>query len=143
LKHRRLTARLHPSAAARPSDSLPWRLFNMKLSIAKKEGDLVRVNVSGKVTQHDFAAAQEPLWELLGPGLYSKHVTLDLGETLYVDSSGVGWLLTVHKRMREAGGRLTLDNTPSIVANLLRLLKLSKLFGIDPPGDEPEVGGLA
>ena len=45
-------------------------------------------------------------------------------------------LASLCQRMRESGGKLTLENTPSIVANLLRLLKLSKLFAIDPPSDD-------
>ena len=117
----------------------------MKLDIAKDDGREVRVSISGKVTQHDFSGKQEPLIELLGPNVYARHVTLDMGETMYLDSAGVGWLLNCHKRMREAGGTLTLDNTPSIVVNLLRLLKLSKMLGIDPPGEDssPEAGGLS
>src|SRR2546427_11572255 len=117
----------------------------MKLAIAKDDGQGARVNVSGKVTQHDFSTTQEPLAELLGPSVYGRQVTLDLTDTMYLDSSGVGWLLACHKRMREAGGKLTLENAPSIVANLLRLLKLSRLLGIDPPTNEssPEAGGLA
>ena len=117
----------------------------MKLAIAKDDDQGARVKVSGKVTQHDFSAVQEPLAELLGPSVYSRQITLDLADTMYLDSSGVGWLLTCHKRVREAGGKLRLENTPSIVANLLRLLKLSRLLGIDPPSaDESfEAGGLA
>jgi anti-anti-sigma factor len=117
----------------------------MKLAIAKNDDQLARVNVSGKVTQHDFAAAQEPLADLIGPSVYSRQVTLDLGDTIYLDSAGVGWLLTCHKRIREAGGTLKLDNVPSIVANLLRLLKLSRLLGLDSPGadDSFQAEGIA
>src|SRR5262245_49064250 len=104
----------------------------MKLAIAKDDSQGVCVTVSGKVTQHDFAPTQDTLVDLLGPTVYSRQVTLDLSDTMYLDSSGVGWLLACHKRMREGGGKLTLQNPPSIVANLLRLLKLATLFGIDP-----------
>ena len=117
----------------------------MKLAIVKDDGQSVRVTVAGKVTQYNLSPVQEPLAELLGPAVYGRYVTLDLSETMYLDSSGVGWLLMCHKRMREAGGKLTLQNPPSIVANLLRLLKLAQLFEIDPPGEDsaPEAGGLA
>lgn len=108
----------------------------MKLAIAKDDDQGARVKVSGKVTQHDFSPVQEPLAELLGPSVYERQVTLDLTDTMYLDSSGVGWLLACHKRMREAGGKLVLENVPSIVANLLRLLKLSRLLGVDPPGPD-------
>jgi anti-sigma B factor antagonist len=117
----------------------------MKLAVAKDDDQGARVRISGKVTQHDFASVQEPLADLLGPSVYGRHVTLDLTDTMYLDSSGVGWLLTCHKRLREKGGKLTLENVPSIVTNLLRLLKLSRLLGVDPPGTDEsfQAEGLA
>ncbi len=77
--------------------------------------------------------------------MYSRQVTLDLANTMYLDSAGVGWLIACHKRIREKGGTLKLDNVPSIVANLLRLLKLSRVLGLDPPGKDEsfQAEGLA
>ena len=117
----------------------------MKLAVAKDDDQGVRVTVSGKVTQHDFASVQEPLADLLGPSAYGRQITPDLSDTMYLDSAGVGWLLTCHKRIREAGGALKLEKVPSIVTNLLRLLKLSRLLGVDPPGpdDSFQAEGLA
>jgi anti-anti-sigma factor len=117
----------------------------MKLSLGKPEGDKVRVLVSGKITQHDFGPVQEPLEALVGPGVYARQIELDMSDATYMDSSGVGWLLTCHKRVREAGGRLTVAKVQPIIANMLRLLKLSQIFGLETPTDEtaPEGGGLA
>jgi anti-sigma B factor antagonist len=117
----------------------------MKLTLGKSDGDTFRVHISGKVTQHDFGPVQEPLEALLGPGVYARHIELDMSDATYMDSSGVGWLLTCHKRVREAGGRITIVNVQTIIANMLRLLKLSRMFGIDGPTEEamPEAGGLS
>jgi anti-anti-sigma factor len=117
----------------------------MKLSLAKSDGETFQVLVSGKVTQHDFGPVQEPLEALIGPGVYARQIELDLSDATYMDSSGVGWLLTCHKRVREAGGRLKLVHVQTIIANMLRLLKLSRMFGLDGPSEEatPEAGGLS
>ena len=77
----------------------------MKLSLDPSGGDPIRVVVSGKITQHDFGPIQEPLEALAGSGVYARHVLLDMSDATYMDSSGVGWLLTCHKRMRAAGGK--------------------------------------
>jgi anti-anti-sigma factor len=106
----------------------------MKLSIAKDDGQRVQVAVTGPMTQQDGGAFGEPLAELLGPRAYARQVRLDLRETSHVDSSGVGWLLTCHKRMRQAGGKLTLHAPHPIVANVLRVLKLEKVFEIEEGG---------
>lgn len=115
----------------------------MKLSIAQDDGQCVLVAVSGQVTQRELAPLTEPLLELLGPNGYARQVRLDLSDTNFLDSSGVGWLLTCHKRMRQAGGNLTLHSPHPIVANVLRVLKLEKVFTIVPAlaGAAPSAGG--
>ena len=85
----------------------------------------------------------KPLVELLGPGAYARHVALDLSDSPYMDSSGVGWLLTCHKRLREAGGRLIVHGAQPVVANMLRLLKLDRMLSGEVSADESELGGLA
>ena len=104
----------------------------MKLSIAKEDGQNVDVAVTGNVTQRDVSRISEPLVELLGPSAYGRQVRLDLSNTDYLDSSGVGWLLACHKRMRQAGGKLTLHAPHPTVANTLRVLKLENVFEIEP-----------
>ena len=104
----------------------------MKLSVATDDGQQVRVAVSGEVTQREFSPLREPLAELLGPAAYARNVGLDLSDASYIDSGGVGWLLTCHKRMRQAGGKLTLHAPHPIVSNVLKVLKLEKVFEIEP-----------
>ena len=106
----------------------------MKLSIAKDDGQRVQVCVKGPMTHKDGAGYSEPLQELLGPTAYARQVRLDLHEASQMDSSGVGWLLTCHKRMRQAGGKLTLHAPHPIVGNVLRVLKLDKVFEIEDAG---------
>src|SRR5688572_13990606 len=109
----------------------------MKLSIAQDDGQCVRIAVQGHVTQKELAPLTEPLQELLGPSAYARQVRLDLSNTEFLDSSGVGWLLTCHKRIRQAGGKLTLQSPHPIVANVLRVLKLERVFTIEPPMSGP------
>jgi anti-sigma B factor antagonist len=106
----------------------------MKLSIANDDGRCALVAVSGRVTQGDLGPIHEPLAELLGPGAYQRQVRLDLSDTSYMDSSGVGWLLTCHKRMKAAGGKLTLCSPHPTVENVLRVLRLEKVLDIERAG---------
>ncbi len=103
----------------------------MKLSITKDDGQIVQVAVDGPMSQRELNPADEPLTRLLGPNAYGRHVRLDLSGTNYLDSSGVGWLLTCHKRMRQAGGRLALCAPQAPVANVLKLLKLEGTLQIE------------
>jgi anti-sigma B factor antagonist len=114
----------------------------MKLSIAEQDGNNVRVALAGQCSQRNLNPLEDPLIQLLGPGGYAKLVRLDLSEVSFLDSSGVGWLLSCQKRMKQAGGRLTLERPHPMVVNVLRVLKLEKLFelpeaGSSPPAEQP------
>jgi anti-sigma B factor antagonist len=109
----------------------------MKLSISRDEGNSVRVSLAGQVTQREINPLEDPLIALLGPGGYSKTVLLDLSEADYLDSSGVGWLLSCHKRMKQAGGRLTLERPHPVVANVLKVLKLERVFDLGSAAPGP------
>jgi anti-sigma B factor antagonist len=105
----------------------------MKLAFASDDGQSARVAVSGRITQGECGPYQEPLSQLLGPNAYARRVVLDLSDAAYIDSSGIGWLLTCHKRMKEAGGNLTLLSPQPVVANVLRVLRLDQVFEITDP----------
>ncbi|MFN0019085.1 MAG: STAS domain-containing protein [Pirellulaceae bacterium] len=102
----------------------------MKMTVAASDGELVRVALSGPVTQRELAPMSEPLQDLLGPSAYSKRVMLDLNEVSYLDSSGVGWLLSCHKKMRQGGGRMVVHSYSPIVSNVFRVLKLERVLDL-------------
>ena len=115
----------------------------MKLSIARTTGDEVCVSLAGHVTQREINPLEDPLIELLGPGGYGKIVRLDLSEADYLDSSGVGWLLLCHKRMKQAGGRLLIERPHPIVQNVFRVLKLEKVLELADSGQAADKAGGA
>ena len=102
----------------------------MKMTIAREDGDIVNVAVAGAITQRELNTDTDPLGELLGPAGYARKVMLDLGNVSYLDSSGVGWLLKCHKRMRQQGGRMVLHSFSPVVSNTIRVLKLEKVLDI-------------
>lgn len=56
---------------------------------------------------------------------------LNLGEVLYVDSSGVGELVKAHATMKNKGGLLKLANLNKRVHDLLQITRLSNVFDIE------------
>lgn len=96
----------------------------MQLQLNLGDEGYVQVKTTGRITQADFSTGEEPIEQKFGAGIYARRVLLSLEETDYIDSSGVGWLLTVHKRCREAGGTLVLHSVPALVLNMLKMLRM-------------------
>ena len=55
---------------------------------------------------------------------------LDFTPTAYIDSSGLGALVSISKRVREAGGDLRLAGLNEDLRSLFELTKLDTLFAI-------------
>jgi anti-sigma B factor antagonist len=62
-------------------------------------------------------------------------VTVDLSQLRLVDSSGVGALVSLYKRVRAAGGHVEFVGVTSQPLVIFKLLRLDVVFGIKP---EPE-----
>jgi anti-sigma B factor antagonist len=59
-----------------------------------------------------------------------RRVILDLGELRFIDSTGLGSLVGVRKRVRESGGELVLTNPAQRIVKLLEITGLDAVFMI-------------
>ncbi len=60
----------------------------------------------------------------------SKHILLNLGDVNYIDSSGIGELVSAFTSVKNAGGELKLLNLTKKVHDLLQITKLYTVFDI-------------
>ena len=91
-------------------------------------GDVVIVDVSGKITLGDGGDAilKDKMQSLMQQG--KKHVLLNLGEVSYVDSAGLGEIVQAYATMNKGGGALKLLNTTKRIKDLLAITKLLTVF---------------
>lgn len=74
-----------------------------------------------------------PLQERLNDALLANpRVVLDLRDVSFIDSTGLGLLLSVHDRATAEGGWLRLAALNPLVTRLLRLTELDRRFHIYP-----------
>lgn len=59
-----------------------------------------------------------------------EEVCIDLSETRFIDSSGLGVLLTLNKNLRARSASLKLINPSSAVCQLIELTRLHRVFEI-------------
>jgi anti-anti-sigma factor len=112
----------------------------MKLSLVPSGDDFFKVACSGELTMLDVKGA-DPLEAVLGADAFGRTVLLDLERTTFLDTAAVGWLIGLHKKFQQAGGRLILHSVPPLIDQMFRLLKLPAVLHV--AGDEAAARALA
>ena len=89
------------------------------------------VDLSGRITLGEGSVTlRDTIRELVDKG--NKKIVLNLGEVTYIDSSGIGGLVSAFNTTRGQGGELKLANLTKKVHDLLRMTKLDTLFDVKP-----------
>lgn len=91
-------------------------------------GDVSIVEVEGQLIVSNRQELKQKVLDQLEKG--HRKVLVDFGRTSYIDSSGLGVLVSLAKKMRELGGDLRLANLNDDLQTLFELTKLDTLFQI-------------
>ena len=100
----------------------------MELDI-KKDGTKAEVFFSGNMYVEDSPSVREKLTDLLDDGIL--FLVLNLSGLEYVDSSGLGVLISIHKRCLEKGGKMVVSGLRGMVDDLFKLTRLDLVFNIE------------
>ena len=102
--------------------------MSMKISTRQVDGVTV-VDCSGRITLGEGSVTmRDTVRELLSKG--QKKLLLNLGEVNYIDSSGIGELVSAFTTVRNQGGELKLLNLTKKVHDLLQITKLYTVFEV-------------
>jgi anti-sigma B factor antagonist len=102
--------------------------MNMTTSTREVAGVTI-VDISGRIELgEESAAVRDIVSNLLSTG--HKHILLNLGEVNYIDSSGLGILVSSFTSARKQGGELKLLNLTNKVSDLMQITKLYTVFDI-------------
>jgi anti-sigma B factor antagonist len=100
----------------------------MKATIRIVDGVTV-VDVSGRITLGEGCTQlRELIRDQLGKG--NKNILLNLADVTYIDSSGIGELVSGFTGVARQGGALKLLNLTKKVHDLLQITKLYTVFDI-------------
>src|SRR3989442_1812487 len=96
----------------------------------RKSGDVVIVEVSGKITlgEGGDAVLKDKMRSLVQQG--HKKLLLNLGDVSYMDSAGLGEIVQADATVNKNGGALKLLNVTKRIKQLLAITKL--LTGFAP-----------
>jgi anti-sigma B factor antagonist len=101
---------------------------SMKASTRQVDGVTI-VDLSGRITLGEGSVVlRDSIKDLLGKG--QKKILLNLGDVSYIDSSGIGELVSAFTSVRNQGGELKLLNLTKKVHDLLQITKLYTVFDV-------------
>ncbi len=93
-----------------------------------RHNDVTIVEVTGQLIVGNRQELKDDVLELLRSG--TRKFLIDFSDTAYIDSSGLGVLVSLSKKIREKGGELRLSNLNEDLRTLFELTKLDTLFQI-------------
>ncbi len=99
-----------------------------ELNIAERQaGDVTVLDMSGKITIGEGSVAlRTAIRKLIEEG--KKKILLNLAQVGYVDSSGIGELVSSFTTLNREGGQLKLLNLTQKIQDLLAITKLLTVF---------------
>lgn len=102
--------------------------MSVKLT-TRQVGDVTVLDVAGRITLGEGSSAlRDVLRDTLGKG--HKKILLNLGEVTYIDSSGIGELVSGFTTVTNSGGQLKLLGLTKRVQDLLQITKLYTVFDV-------------
>jgi anti-sigma B factor antagonist len=103
----------------------------------RQVGDVMVMDVAGRITLGEGSATvRDAMRDMVSKG--QNKILLNLGEVSYIDSSGIGELVSGFTTVTNSGGALKLLNLNKRVKDLLQITKLYTVFDVH----EDEAGAI-
>jgi anti-sigma B factor antagonist len=101
---------------------------NLKVSTRQVDGVSI-VDCNGRITLGEGSVVlRDTVKDLLNKG--QKKILLNLGDVNYIDSSGIGELVSAYTTVKNQGGELKLLKLTKKVHDLLQITKLYTVFDV-------------
>lgn len=110
----------------------------MGFTLSRNGAGVTVVRVDGQLIVGNRQELKDLIQQALNAG--SRKFLLDFSGTGYIDSSGLGALVSLSKKVREEGGELRLAGLNEDLRSLFELTKLDTLFAIADTPDQALIG---
>jgi anti-sigma B factor antagonist len=98
-------------------------------SVTRQVNGITIVDLSGRITLGEGSVLlRDMVRDLVTKG--QRKILLNLGDVTYIDSSGIGELVSAFTTVRNQGGELKLLNLTKKVHDLLQITKLYTVFDV-------------
>ena len=106
----------------------------MTFNARKHSGGVLVIEVDGQLSVSNRQELKQRVLDALEAG--DRKFLIDFARTGYIDSSGLGVLVSLSKKIRDEGGDLRLAGLNEDLKTLFELTKLDTLFAISDSAAE-------
>lgn len=99
------------------------------MEITTIEPGTIRVSLAGNLYVEEATELRENLIQQIENGV--KNIVMEFGGLEYIDSSGLGVLIAIHKRCVQKGGTVKIKGLKGNIKELFELTRLTKVFDIE------------
>ena len=100
----------------------------------RKQGGILVIDVDGQLIVGNRQELKQRVLDALEAG--DRKFLIDFTRTGYIDSTGLGVLVSLSKKIRDEGGDLRLAGLNEDLKTLFELTKLDTLFAITDSADQ-------
>jgi anti-sigma B factor antagonist len=108
--------------------------MNFDIKTEQLGGEAYVIALSGEVDLYTAPEFKQQLLEVIGQG--GKQVIVDFSDTTFIDSTTLGVLVGGVKRLRPAGGQLSLVCSDRNITKIFEITGLNKVFPIYESRDQ-------
>ena len=108
---------------------------------SRREGQSVIVSVEGQLIAGNRQQLRDAVSAEIDGG--ARSFVIDFVDTGYIDSAGLGALVSLSKKIRESNGTLRLTNLNNDLRTLFELTRLDTLFVFEEPSGGADAGVTA
>ncbi|HEY7562913.1 MAG TPA: STAS domain-containing protein [Gaiellaceae bacterium] len=100
--------------------------MNFDIQTEKVADDVYVIALTGEIDLYTAPEFKQQLLDVVGQG--AKNVVVDLTETTFIDSTTLGVLVGGVKRLRPAGGQLSIVSSDRNITKIFEITGLSRVF---------------
>ncbi|MCC6273647.1 MAG: STAS domain-containing protein [Deltaproteobacteria bacterium] len=100
----------------------------------KEVGDICILEIEGEVDAEHSAQLKKAIVKARED--YAKHFILNLSGVSFIDSTGLGVLISLMRHLNENGGKLKLAGLQDEVRSIFEITRLYKVFDLCPSAED-------
>ncbi|WNS75415.1 STAS domain-containing protein [Bacillus sp. DTU_2020_1000418_1_SI_GHA_SEK_038] len=100
-----------------------------KMEISATQPNMIKVELEGNLYVEGATELRERLLQQIDKGVHTME--FDMNGLNYIDSSGLGVLIAIHKRCVQKGGALKIFGVKGNIKELFELTRLNKVFDLE------------